>query len=135
MSEARIGSLMLIDDDPVDQLLHRRIVERSGLVDEILQFRDPEHALAHLHEGHQPDAILLDIRMPRMSGFEFLDAALDEIGERFSSVVVLMLTTSLDPRDQARAARYDVVKEYLFKPLAAEELPRLAVLVAEQRSA
>lgn len=134
MSTDRIGTLMLLDDDPVDQRLHRRIIERSGVAEEIVQFTAARDALAYLAEGHRPDAILLDIRMPGMNGFEFLDAALEIVDRQLGGVVVLMLTTSLDPADQERAAGYDVVKSYLYKPLATEDLTRLPGLVGGQRA-
>lgn len=126
---ARIGTLVLIDDDRLDQLLHRRVIERSGIVDEIVQFEDAREAIDYLVAGHRPDLILLDIRMPGMNGFEFLDEARERVGEWFARAVILMLTTSLDPGDQERAASYEAVREYLYKPLSSDDLPRLAEIV------
>lgn len=124
----RIGTLVLIDDEEMDHLLYRRTVERSGLVDELITFLSAEEALEFLRSDDRPeiDAILLDINMPRMNGFEFLDAAEREIGHGFAQMVVIMLTTSLNPEDRARADACSMVKDYLSKPLCAEHLEKIA---------
>ena len=126
-----IGTLMLIDDDTIDQMLYRRIVEESGLVGNYLAFVSAEDALDALRaEPHvDVDAILLDINMPRMDGFEFLEAASAELGDEFTKIVVIMLTTSLDPTDQERAASYSVVKDYLDKPLLQRHLEHIAEML------
>ncbi|MDF9301593.1 response regulator [Tritonibacter mobilis] len=130
-----IGSIMLIDDNEIDHHMCKRVVERSGLVGEFIQFLSAEEALDHLRQaGDRPvvDAILLDVNMPRMDGFEFLETATAELGEHFARVVVMMLTTSLNPRDKERAAQFAVVKDYSSKPLLIEYLQRLAEILEDQ---
>ncbi len=125
----------MIDDEPVDQWLYRRTIEQSGLVEELHQFTSGQDALDFLEArpGDSIDAILLDVRMPEMNGFEFLDAATAQLGDRFAAVVVIMLTTSLDPKDRARAEQLELVKDYLNKPLTSEGLTRVVELIAEAR--
>ena len=132
----RIGTLMIIDDNEVDQKLCRRLVDRSGLVDTVLGFLSAEDALDYMRKQTLPaaDAILLDINMPKMDGFEFLEAATTELGERFARVVIMMLTTSLNPSDRERARQYAVVKDYCNKPLLMEYLSRLAKQLHKEQS-
>ena len=129
--DPQIGTLVLIDDNEVDQLIYRRIARRSGIVGEILSFVYAEDALDYLAKpGRAPvDAILLDVNMPRMSGFEFLEAATERFGEGFARIVVVMLTTSLDPRDMDRAKGFEIVRDYLTKPLDEQDLRRLAAML------
>ncbi len=125
-----IKNLMLIDDNVVDQKVYSRIFERSGLIGTVLSFRRASEAIDYLSsDAAMPELVLLDINMPGMDGFEFLDAAERLLGPSFTSVVV-MLTTSLDPKDEARAASHAPVKDFLNKPLTAEHVQRLADLVA-----
>lgn len=122
-------NLVMIDDNEVDQMIYRRIVERSGLVAELMQFTDPHEALDYLVGDPEtcPDLILLDINMPGMDGFEFLDKATNMLGAKMCPVFV-MLTTSLDPRDEERARRFEVVKDFLNKPLTVSTLEHISHL-------
>ncbi len=131
---AAIPRLMLIDDNEIDHMLCARIVRRSGLVGDLVAYVDAEEALAHLRDPASPpvDAILLDINMPRMNGFEFLEAATGELGTRFARVVIVMLTTSLDPKDMQRSDRCALVRDYFNKPLLVDHLHKLAELLAEE---
>ena len=90
-----------------------------------------DEALVFLRSPTRPkiDAILLDIRMPRMDGFEFLEAATAEFGDQFTDIVVIMLTTSVSEADKKRAQSYSVVKEYINKPLIVEHIERINELI------
>lgn len=122
-----IPSLMLVDDNEFDQMMYKRIVDRSGLVANLLQFTDPEKALDHLRDPaiDMPSLVLLDINMPKIDGFEFLDIVTNDLGTRMCPVIV-MLTTSLDPRDEERARKHDVVRDFYNKPLTDVLLHKLA---------
>lgn len=121
--------VMLIDDEKMDQMMYKRILSRSGYVDQVRSFPTAMDALDYLRnpDSPRPDLIFLDINMPRMNGFQFLDAAIEEFGTDFTTAIVIMLTTSLDPDDKKRAEKYDVVKEFVNKPLNAAVLEELKV--------
>ncbi|MCC1492944.1 response regulator [Cognatishimia sp. F0-27] len=128
---------MTIDDDDVEQMLIKRILVRSGMVGDVIQFRAAEAALEFLQDPSHPhiDVILLDINMPRMNGFEFLESAarncnLDSVG-----CIVVMLTTSLDPGDRARANAFGIVKDYIAKPLDFDDLHRIRALLDDRSAA
>ena len=71
--------------------------------------------------------------MPRMTGFEFLEAATVALGDSFAKIVVVMLTTSMNPDDEERARKFPVVKEYIHEPLQKEHLDRVVQLLAEHK--
>ena len=129
-----IGSIMLIDDNEIDQMICKRLINRSGMVGELISFLSAEEALEHLRNSELPavDAILLDVNMPRMDGWEFLEAATRELGTPFARIVVMMLTTSLDPRDLERARKFSVVRDYCNKPLMMAYLEKLAAILQEE---
>ncbi len=122
-----INHLMLIDDNESDQLVYRRIIKRSGIVENAHQLYMAEDALTFLRDPACPsiDAILLDINMPGMNGFQFLEAATQEFGDSFVRVAVIMLTTSILEHDRLRANQFAVVKDYLNKPLEREHLEKI----------
>lgn len=125
-----ISSAIIIDDDEIDQHLNQRIIRKSALVENLDTFRSAEDALQHLKQRDTPvDVIFLDINMPRMNGFDFLDHAIKELGSRFAQIIVIMLTSSFDPDDKQRAASYEVVKRYESKPLSKEILHRVSLLL------
>lgn len=130
--EPLIGTVMLIDDERADQMMYRRILERSGIVRNHIAFQYADEALEYLkqEDREEIDLIFLDINMPRMNGFEFLEAATAELGPAFAKAVVVMLTTSLNPRDRDRAAQFSAVREFINKPLTIEHVETLASLVA-----
>lgn len=116
--------LMIIDDDQVDQYLYKRMIKRSGVFTSTIMFSLATDALEHLRktEREKIDLIVLDINMPRMDGFEFLEVATTEFGENLDSSIVLLMTASLAPRDVERAKSFSVVAGILNKPLTVEIL-------------
>ncbi len=122
-----LDTVILIDDSVIDNKLHRRVIERSGLTNEVLTFSLAEEAMEYLRApGAVPaDLILLDVNMPRVDGFEMLDAATEELGQSFTSSSVVMLTTSMDPSDRNRSDEYEMVKGYVIKPLTTERFTEL----------
>jgi len=126
MATQKISTLMIVDDDDVDQMMCKRILGRSGLVDTVLGYLYAEEALDHL-KGNQipsPDILLLDINMPRMTGFEFLEE-MSQLPDDVQKPMVVMLTSSGNPSDKLRASEFESVKGYLTKPLSEESLRRI----------
>lgn len=122
---------MLIDDEEIDQKSFWRIIKRSGLIAHAEVFTYADEALAYLkaHPDQQVDVIFLDINMPRMNGFEFIDAANRELRAHFAKMVVVMLTTSMDPKDRERAESSAVVRKFLNKPLSEKHIEEVARLL------
>lgn len=112
----------IIDDSESDLLFTSIMVQRSLDTDEVLTFESARDALAYLQrpEGHQIGVILLDINMPGMGGFEFLEVYETLPAHQRADAVVVMLTSSPDPQDRARAFSFGSVKGYLVKPIDVE---------------
>jgi len=131
---------MLIDDSELDRALYRRVIERSSHVSVVLEFEHGETALEHLRNpDREPvELIFLDINMPCVDGFEFLERAAIELDStRFGSFVVI-LTTSRDPRDIERSATFDRIADYCRKPLTdrlfESIVQRLSIKTIESRA-
>ena len=106
--------ILLIDDDLICNMANERMMRNMGLAIETKSFIDPTQALEFLEKGtEQYDLILLDINMPRLNGWEFLE----ELGRNSQFVNVYMYSSSIDPEDVKRARAYPMVREFLSKPL------------------
>lgn len=122
ISDKPIRCILLVDDDPDDNFLHRMIIEGSGYCEQVQVAENGQLALSYLTNPAapdycRPDVILLDINMPGMNGFEFL-AEYEKLDAAYQAqVVLMMLTTSLNPDDERRANKYGVVDGYKSKPL------------------
>ncbi|MCB9231795.1 MAG: response regulator [Bacteroidia bacterium] len=123
--KTKLKSILLIDDDEPTNFLHKLVIERLDCAEEIIVHQEAARALEFLKTPRngtfaQPDLIFLDINMPAMNGWEFLDAYHQLPGEQRGKVVVVMLTTSLNPDDQTRAATIHDIRGFLSKPLSME---------------
>lgn len=127
----KIQTAMILDDSEFDQVLYKELIERSGMVDKLVQYYYPDEALEFLKQPDRDniDVLFLDINMPRMNGFEFLEEASQQLGPDFAKIVIIMLTTSLDPRDQQKAKEFEIVKDYVNKPLTVDGLKQVISLL------
>lgn len=126
----KLKCVVLIDDDEPTNFLHRRVIERYGCAERIEVFQEAQRALDFLGTTEngayvKPELIFLDINMPGMNGWEFLRAYEKLSDEQRAEIVVLMLTTSLNPDDKAQAESFDEVSGFLSKPLTKELLKEI----------
>ena len=115
----KLREVLVVDDSDPDLLYAKIILQAAKVAERVLPFETAVDALAYLQRpaGHQADVILLDINMPEMNGFEFLEAYQKLHESHRARAVVVMLTSSPDPHDRARAMAFGCVKGYVVKPI------------------
>lgn len=123
-----LQSILLIDDDSTSNFLHKRIMQKLELTAEINVSENGQEALnriktAESQKGEQ--LVLLDLNMPIMDGWEFLDEFEKLPEEVTSNFKVYILSTSINPDDKLRAESKLSVKGYLTKPLTKEVVERI----------
>lgn len=110
---------MLIDDDENDNFFHERAIKKANLDISVIEKTTAMSALEYLKSNNKtiPDLIFLDINMPCMNGWEFLDQYILLDKELKSQIVIVMLTTSCNPDDIEKAKSNNLISEYITKPL------------------
>jgi CheY-like chemotaxis protein len=120
----KLNCIMLIDDDDDDNYFHQIVINKMNITEHIEVALNGEEALIFLKkENHiHPDIIFLDINMPKMNGWEFMEAYKELRANQKAKVVVMMLTTSENPEDKKRSALYPEITSFNSKPLTEEML-------------
>ena len=122
----RFKTCLLIDDNYIDNFVTRKILEGSNFVEKIVVVRSADDAITALRDGLiKPDVIFLDVRMPMMSGFEFLEEY-DKIDlENKENIKIFMLSSSLDPLDMRKSSDNKYITQFIHKPLTQKALEEL----------
>jgi len=131
----KLNCVLLIDDDEPTNFFNRMVLEEVGCAEHIQVEESGQAALEFLsrhddegenkRKGSCPDLIFIDINMPAMNGWEFMErySILEE--DKKGKVVVVMLTTSLNPDDRLRAERMKDISGFETKPLDAQKISRI----------
>lgn len=118
---------MIIDDYPINLRIAEMVIKRNGFFDKVTTYLEAEQALSYITINQKdaeslPDVILLDLQMPFMDGWQFLDK-FEEIQESLCKHIQLfILTSSLNERDIIRSKQYPAVAGFLSKPLTQDML-------------
>ncbi|MBF0695227.1 MAG: response regulator [Flavobacterium sp.] len=131
-----IGKILCVDDDPITVMLCRKVINKAEFAkitdsanngEEALQYFD---ALISCDRDTYPELILLDLNMPVMGGWEFLDNFSNGIYPTyFSNTKVIVLSSTIDPRDVEKTKNYPMVVEFLSKPITTNVLEQLKQLI------
>ena len=133
----QINSVLVVDDNEADRFYMERMFQMETESCQFFEAFDGQDALDFISdfegkkdqykENFPPSVIFLDINMPRLDGFEFLDAftKLKDGDARYNAIVIMMYTSSDNEKDMKRAEEFACVKGYIVKPITAEDIEKL----------
>ena len=121
--------ILLVDDDEISNFIHQRVIASANIAARTYISKNGKEALEFIREAcadtggklRRPDVILLDIKMPIMDGFEFLQCFEKEKSTLEKDIKVILLTSSADATDVERARNHDI-SGYITKPLTTDKL-------------
>ncbi len=128
--------ILCVDDDPITLMLCKMVINRSEFAQELITAQNGEEALNYFDDlklnnlGNEiqryPELIFLDLNMPVMGGWEFLDSFIKEdYRTQFKNCKVIVLSSTIDPEDIGKAKTYPMVMDFLSKPITKEMLEGL----------
>ncbi|MDF3076515.1 MAG: transcriptional regulator [Sphingobacteriaceae bacterium] len=120
-----IKNLFIIDDDEIFVFLTLKIIQSTGRVENVQVFKDGEEGLEKLksiqNEKEQwPEIVLLDLSMPIMDGWEFLEEYNALNPDMLNKVRLYLASSSISPHDIERSKRINTVSDFIIKPFEKE---------------
>lgn len=118
----KFKSCCIIDDDPIFIYGTKRLIKETDFSDSIIVFNNGEDALKGLKEMYQithelPQVIFLDLNMPIMNGWEFLDEFVKLPNNSLNKTVIYVVSSSVDPKDIDKVKEYELISNYILKPI------------------
>lgn len=125
-----IKKVLCVDDDMVTLAIFKRILGKAQTIEKIETAINGQEALDLLINMQQnqvplPDIILLDLNMPVLDGWSFVEKFQQVFPDNHSGLKIMIVTSSIDPEDQSKAKQYDFIVDYVTKPFGVEFLEKL----------
>ncbi|WP_281239247.1 response regulator [Flavobacterium praedii] len=118
--------IMCIEDDPITIMLFKKVVQKAVFAKEIIYATNGEEAINLIldlsKQQTKPQLIFLDLNMPIMGGWEFLDLFNDSDYFNLNYTKVIILSSTIDPKDIKKSKTYPNVIDFLSKPITVEKL-------------
>jgi CheY-like chemotaxis protein len=133
-----LEKILCVDDDQITLMLCKKVIEKVSFAKEIITAQNGEEALEYFKNMiseikndntiDYPKLVLLDLNMPVMDGWEFLDAYVENNFQEVFTTKFIVLSSTIDPNDVNKSKTYSMVIDFLSKPITKEMLENLKIL-------
>ena len=126
-----ILKIMLIDDDPINNLISRETIRHFDPAIDVVEYDKPDEALEYLTTQSKlrtqniPDVIFLDLNMPLINGWSFLDEYKHILQFFNTDIELFLLTSSINHKDIQKAQSFPIITHYISKPLTVRVLEKI----------
>ena len=124
-----LGTILCVDDDPITLMLCKMVITKASFSNEIATAKNGQEALKYFDAiktiattKNKPQLIFLDLNMPVMNGWEFLDSFNTKEYSDYHDTKVIILSSTIDPEDLEKSKKYPMVIDFLSKPISKEML-------------
>lgn len=124
-----LNKILCVDDDPITLMLCKKVIAKANFTGEIESAKDGVEALKFFNivnndpkDEDYPELIFLDLNMPIMDGWEFLDEFSKNLSQAYPKTKIIVLSSSVDPKDINKSKNYPMVLDFLPKPITVEML-------------
>lgn len=133
-----LETILFIDDDPITLMLCKMVISKSLFSKEIVTAKNGEEALKYFNtlklaktdaQLTKPQLIFLDLNMPVMGGWEFLDSFSTVDYSEYNNTKVIILSSTIDPEDLEKSKKYSMVIDFLSKPISKEMLEYIKEII------
>lgn len=120
-------TIWVIDDDPIYQIITNKMIKKSELFFNVLTFKNGKEAIDEFKNKLEkkdllPNILLLDINMPVMDGWEFMDEMLELKNEIHEKINIYIVSSSIAIEDKNKSKKYPKIVDYLVKPINNEDI-------------
>ena len=136
-----LSKVLFIDDDSVALMLYRKLVEKSDFARETLTALNGRAALEYFSalledntSQDYPELIFLDLNMPVLDGWDFLKELSSPLYSPFRSAKIIILSSSINPEDLERSRGFEMVIDFISKPVTIEILEGLTKRLQQERA-
>ena len=127
-----LNSILCIEDDAITLMLYKMVLTKASFTNEIITTTNGEEALNYINKLKEansdgtiknvPQLIFLDLNMPVMGGWEFLEIFSSSEYAEYNHIKVIILSSTVDPDDLEKSKKYSMVIDFLSKPISRELL-------------
>ncbi len=120
-------SICVIDDDMIYHMIIKKVIERTNQFETIQFYKDGIYALQDFKDPEVvlPEMILLDINMPQMDGWQFLESLIKHRPTFKDETIIYIVTSSIAHSDREKAKSFDEISGFLSKPVSVESLKKI----------